>query len=132
MKRNVMRKGRNIVSFMIVTVCLVLVSAFCITGTVISQSNLEERELENFYREQEKELVQEIRDYLNQSGFHNSGVTMTKVIDTDGSRQYTITVHHTKINNMDVVSRENLKEELAALVFLADNCSFCHEFLVTD
>lgn len=127
-----MRRGRVSIGFVALTVCLVFISAFCITGTVMSRSNLSERELENYYRAREQELVWETREYLNQAGFSNSGVTLTKVIDADGSREYTITIHHGKIDKMDTVSREALKEELATLAFVADNCTFCHEFLVAD
>ncbi len=118
--------------FVLLTVGLILISAFCITQTVFGRSNPGAEELENYYRVQERELVQETREYLNQTGFTNSGVTLTKVIDPDGSRAYTITVHHGKIDKMDSLSRENLKEELATLTFIADNCSFYHEFLMTD
>lgn len=126
------RRGSRTITFFVLTFCLICVSAFCITGTVISQSKPSERELENYYRAQEKALVRETRDCLEQEGFHNSGVTLTSVIDVDGSREYTVTVHHGKINKMDIVSQEILKEELASFAFSADNCTFYHEFLVTD
>lgn len=126
------RRANGTIGFVVLTLCLILVSAFCFTGTVISQNKPSEKEMENYYRAQEKELVQETRDYLNQAGFSNSGVTLTRVIDADGSREYTVTVHHSKIDKMDMISRANLKEELATLAFAADNCTFCHEFLVTD
>lgn len=125
-------KRRGVIGFVALTACLVFISAFCVTGTVMSQSNLSERELENYYRAQEKELVQETREYLNQAGFIDSGVMLTKVLEANGSREYTITIHHSKIDKMDTVSRESLREELETLVFVADNCTFCHEFLVTD
>lgn len=128
MRRNEM----GAVGFWGLTLCLVLVSAFCITGTVMSRSNPGEQEWENYYRVQERELVQETREYLGQNGFSNSGVTLTRVIDEKGKREYTITVHHGKIDNMDEDSRESLKKELSTLVFEADNCTFYHEFLVTD
>ncbi len=127
-----MRKGKSGIGFVLVTICLVFISAFCITGTVRSQSKPEPSELENYYRARERELVQNTRDYLNQAGFRNSGVTLTKVMEGDGSRNYTVTIHHDRIDRMDSASRESLKEELAALTFAAENCTFYHEFLVTD
>lgn len=129
MERRMKRGGAG---FVLLTVFLVLFSAFCIGGTVISQSEIGERELENYYREQEKELVQEVRDYLQQAGFQNSGVMLTRVVDGDGSREYTLTVHHSKIDKMDDVSRESLGRALETLDFTADNCTFYHEFLITD
>lgn len=125
-------RGRRTIGFLIWTVSLIVICAFCVTGTVICQSELRQKELEGYYRSKEKELVQETRAYLNQEGFYNSGVMLTKVIDTDGSQEYTITVHHDKIDGLDDNARECLKEELSALCFVADNCSFYHEFLLTD
>ena len=125
-----MRRGN--VGFILLTVCFVLVCAFCITGTVMSQSSPGELEVENYYRAREKQLVGDIREYLGHSGFPDSGVTLTRVIDTDGVREYTITVHHGKIDKMDASSRESLRKELSTLVFAEDNCLFYHEFLVTE
>lgn len=127
-----MRRGKGIIGFWLLTICLVLVSAFCITGTAMSRCKPEGRELENYYREKEKELVQDTRNYLCRAGFQNSGVTLTRVVESDGSREYTVTIHHGKIDSMDEPSRENLKRELSALTFSADNCTFFHEFLVAD
>lgn len=129
------RKNRGImqnVGFVIMTVFLVLFSAFCITGTVFSQSNLNGRELENYYREKEQEMVRGVRAFLDEAGFVNSGVTLTRVMETDGSREYTLTVHHGKIDRMDEESKQNLKKELSAFDFLSENCIFYHEFLITE
>ena len=125
-----MRRGN--IGCILLTVCLVLISAFCITGTVMSQSRPSEQELEHYYRAKEKQLVLDTREYLGQNGFSNSGVTLTRVMDTDGVRKYTITVHHGKIDKLDDSSKESLKNELSALVFADDGCIFYHEFLVTD
>ncbi len=125
------RKNFETIGFWVLTLCLVLVSAFFITGTVLSGSNKDERQLGLYYREQEQQLVRDTRNYLNESGFTNSGVTLTSVID-NGMREYTITIHHDKIHRMDETEREILKAELATFVFAEENCSFSHEFLVTD
>lgn len=120
------------VGFWLLTVFLVLVSAFCITGTVMSRSNPGEQELESYFRAKEQQLLRDTRAYLGENGYSNSGVTITRVVDENGAREYTITVHHGKIDKMDEKSKENLKEELSTLVFAEENCTFYHEFLVTD
>lgn len=126
------RKTFETVGFWVLTLCLVLVSAFFISKTVMSGSNKDRQQLELYYRQQEQQLVKDTRNYLNQSGFSNSGVTLTRVVEENGMREYTITVHHDKINRMDDNERVALKSELATLVFMEDNCSFSHEFLVRD
>ncbi len=126
------RRTTEMMGFWVLTLCLVLASGFCITGTVMSRSQPGEREMELYYREKEQQLVRDTRAYLNQSGFLNSGVTLTRVIDESGMREYTITVHHGTIDNMDEGSKANLKEQLSTFVFAEENCIFSHEFLVTD
>lgn len=120
------------VGFWGLTVLLVFVSAFCITTTVMSRSNRAEREVESYFRVKEKQLVCDLREYLGQKGFPNSGVTLTRVVDEVGNREYTITVHHGRIDRMDEASRESLKNELSDFHFTEANCTFYHEFLATD
>lgn len=120
------------IGFILVTAFLVLFTAFCIIGTVFSRSNLSERELENYYREKEQEMVGRVRTFLNDAGFANSGVTLTRVVEADESREYTLTVHHSRIDRMDEEGKNNLKEKLSAFDFPAENCTFYHEFLITD
>lgn len=130
MKRT--RDFRGTFLFIVTTVLLVAISAFCITGTVISQSNIGEQEKENYYREQEKELLCRTKQQLKDLGYTNSGVTLTRVVDAEGNREYTFTIHHGKIDKMSMEEREELAETLSGDISLADNCSFYHEFLMYD
>lgn len=124
------RKVKGTIGFMAVTLGLVLVTAFCVVMTVKSQSNVEEVAVENYYREKEQEMLADTRAYLSREGFTNSGVTLTRVVDEEGNREYTITVHHRKISNLQEDARETLRVALQELVFEEENCSFCHTFLV--
>lgn len=124
------RRERGTIGFMAVTLCLVLFTAFCVVMTVKSQSNVEEVAVENYYREKEQEVLADTRAYLNREGFTNSGVTLTRVVDAEGNREYIITVHHRKISNLQEDDRETLRMALQGLVFEEENCSFCHTFLV--
>lgn len=130
-----MRKAHNLkgtIIFLATTILLVAVSAFCITGTVISQTDIGAQELENYYREQEKELLCQAREQLNALGYTNSGVTLTRVVDEIGNREYTFTIHHRKIDKMSMEERADLAAELASDIVLTENCSFYHEFLMYD
>lgn len=126
-----MRMAR-MVGHIIMTVLLVSIIAFCVTKTVYSQSRVSERQWENYCRMQEKEMVQDVRAYLSENGFTNSGVMLTRMVDADGSCEYTLTVHHDKIDRMDDNDRELLGKKLSAFDFVAENCTFFHEFLLTD
>ena len=96
MRRTVNFRGTFL--FAAATILLIAISAFCITGTVISQSNKNGEEMEYYYRMQEKEMLEQTKEQLAQLGYANSGVTLTKVVDVDGSREYTFTIHHRKID----------------------------------
>ena len=117
------------ITFVFVTVLFVMISAFCIGQTVSGKEDGEAKEQEAFYREQEKKLLADTRAFLNQEGYYNSGVTLTRVVDSDGSREYTITIHHSRIDRMDDFEKQELKKALEELVFVSKGCSFCHTFL---
>lgn len=117
------------ITFVFVTVLFVMISAFCIGQTVSGKEDGEAKEQEAFYREQENKLLADTRAFLNQEGYYNSGVTLTRVVDSDGSREYTITIHHSRIDRMDDFEKQELKNALEELVFVSKGCSFCHTFL---
>ena len=117
------------ITFVFVTVLFIMISAFCIGQTVSGKEDGEAKEQEAFYREQENKLLADTRAFLNQEGYYNSGVTLTRVVDSDGRREYTITIHHSRIDRMDDFEKQELKNALEELVFVSKGCSFCHTFL---
>lgn len=127
-----MERKAGMAGFVAVTILLVLIAAFCCVGTVMSRTDLDARELEEYYLEKEHELTREIREVLEEKGFENSGVTVTRVVETDGSRLYTVTVHHGRIDDMCDEEREKLLEELKAINFEDERCSFFHKFLLDE
>ena len=130
-----MRKTINLrgtAAFLVTTIILILISAFFITETVLSQSNIGQQEMENYYHEQEQLLLGQTREQLKELGYANSGVTLTRVVDEEGNREYTFTIHHGKIDRMSDEERANLAEILACNAYLMENCSFYHEFLMYE
>ncbi len=132
MKSRAKNRVNSTVAFLVATICLVAVIAFCITGTVVSQSNVNVQELENYYREQERQLLAETKGYLTELGYRNSGVTLTRVVDEDGAREYTFTIHHGKIDRMEEAERKELAGELSKIAVMEGDCKFYHEFLMYD
>lgn len=120
-----MRKG----GFPIIVIFLTLITVFCSAGTAMSRNDLSMAELEGYYREQEKELVRQTRDFLDESGYVNSGVMLTRVVDSDGTREYTITVHHGKIDKLCEEDQIVLMSELKKFVFEDENSVFEYIFL---
>ena len=118
--------------FVAATVLLVLIAAFSCVGTVKSRTSCNNAELEGYYRELEGKLAEDTKDYLEEQGFHNSGVMVNRVVEADGSREYTVTVHHREIDRMSGEERAALAEELNRLTFSDENCTFCHSFLMDE
>ena len=119
------------IGFVIATMVLVVVTTCFSVATVRCVTNVEAQELEAFYLEKEETLVEDVREFLNQEGFVNSGIMLTRVVGADGSRQYTMTIHHGCICKMSSVEQADLQKRLEELVFVDEGCSFSHEFLVT-
>lgn len=127
-----MKNLRKLTITTILTIILILIMAFCITGTAFCQNKGAGQAKEQYYRAMEREYVQEIRSLLEEKGYCNSGVTMNRVIDEDGARQYTVTIHHRRITKLSPGQQEELIEECGRIAFPVEDCNFCHEFLETD
>ena len=87
-----MKKRAGAVSFIAVTIILVLVAAYFCAETVKCRTDVSAQEMEAFYLEKEEELVAETRAFLKKEGYENSGVMLTRVVDADGGRQYTMII----------------------------------------
>lgn len=127
-----MERRAGMAGFVAVTILLVLIAAFFCVETVMSRTNVDARELEEYYLSKEQELTREIRKVLEEKGFENIGVMVTRVVETDGSRRYTVTVHHGRIDDMCDDEREKLLEELKEISFTDDQCSFVHQFFLDE
>lgn len=123
-----MERRAGIVSFMAGTVLLVLVAAFFAGCTVMSRTDIGTRELEEYYLTKEQALTKDVRELLAMKGYENSGVMVTRVIEDDGSRIYTIAVHHKRIDLLDDKEREMLLSQVENLVFEDEACSFFVDF----
>lgn len=113
--------------FGVITVLLILVIVFCVKGTVFSKEK-QERATENYYYAAlEKEYREQAKELLEEQGYHNCGVTMTRVTLEDGSREYTVLLHHRKLQKLGVEEREELLEALCTMEFSHGTCSFVYE-----
>lgn len=111
------------------SIFLVLVIFFCHAETVMSQNRTDDRRTRQYYADMEEEYKTNISQMLNEKGFVNSGVNIRWVSDGDGTRIYTVIIHHRRINALDDNDKDELLHELAELEFADENCSFHYEFL---
>ena len=99
--------------FVLITVVLIMVTVFCTTGTVMGMEKDAARVDEKYYKQMEKEYVKQVRSYLQEEGYENSGVTLTKILFEDGSREYTLNVHHKRIGKLSESEQNALRNALA-------------------
>ncbi len=67
------------------------------------------------YERMEAEHIKEIRTVLSENHFSNSGVNMTKVIDADENRVYTVEIYHMRLNDADQKTKQELLNQLELL-----------------
>lgn len=127
-----MRILKSLPFTIMVSALLIFMIALCISGTVISQERNKSRIEEKYYRELEHDYVEEIRSFLAQEGYKNSGVTMTKIIEESGMRNYTVTIHHRKINSLTEKEKAVLEKKCGRIEFPVKGCGFSHKFLEED
>lgn len=119
-----MERRTGSLRFWAVTIILIIVTAFCCAGTVMSRTDFSERELENYYRERERQLVEDAKEYLRQRGYENSGVMLTRVVDGEGSREYTLSIHHGRITALSEEEQKQLADGLHDITFADRDCVF--------
>ncbi len=128
-----MLKAAKQVSFtIIITMILVIAVALCISVTASSQAKQNQRAKTEYYRAMEQEYVLQLRALLSEKGYRNSGVTMTETVEADGSRSYTVLLHHQKINELSAEEKEVLLTNCRELEFVDNTCSISHKFLEMD
>ena len=124
------RQAVSNVAFYVVTIVLILIIVLCVGGTARSESRDEAQRVEN--RVQEQQLLTDVRQYLKDNGYANSGVTLTYVTDADGDPEYTFTIHHKRINDMSKEEREAFSAELMQACNASGSYSISYEYLLTD
>ena len=111
------------------TMIMVLFAALFFVMTVAGRTALDREEREAYYRQQEKDMVRNVRSFLEEQGLENSGIMLTYVEEENGFREYTLRVHHGDIDRMDGNEQELLAARLAEFSFEDENCSFRQRFL---
>jgi len=77
---------------------LVLVLGFGMSALAVStEGKLPGREE---YQQMEAQYTESIRGILLEKGCKNAGITLTYIVDSEGKREYTVTIHHRKLEKM--------------------------------
>ncbi len=124
-----MRAVQRITWWISVTLLLVLICAFAISGTVLSQSREAAREQKEYYRVLEREYVKEVRLFLEDQGYADSGITMNRIVNEDESIEYKVIIHHRRISGLDMEDKEALLSGCSDIKFPVEGCSIFYELL---
>lgn len=111
-------------TFGVLTVILVLIIVFCVKGTVMSRENAEHGKQNHYYAALEQEYLDRTQQLLEEQGLKNCGVNVKWVTDGDGSREYTILLHHRKLDRMTQEEKLVLQNMLTEMEFRDESTSF--------
>ena len=111
------------VAFGLFTVLLSFLLAMFVSQTVISQTKGNITVDEQHFQKLEQEYVKEIRSYMEEQGFQNSGVTLTRVVE-NGERSYEVVLHHKNLAKLTEEELEELFVQVEGLAFEVADCSF--------
>lgn len=121
MGRMKLRKG---FVFVVLTMLLIVVFALGMSSTVSSQSEAEVTVDEASYVALEGEYVQQLRSFLKEEGYENCGINLTRVVDSEGGRAYSIVLHHKYLDKLTDGEKQVLFAALSEGAFHFANCSF--------
>lgn len=114
--------------FVSFTIVLVVVFLLLASANVMSQEKQVTADREGLQK-LEQEYIREIRDYLAEKGYANSGVNLTCVTEADGDRNYRVEIYHRRIEKLSEMQKKELFEEIEELAFCVSGCDFQINFL---
>lgn len=112
--------------FGILTVILVLIIVFCVKATVMSRESTAGSKNNKYYAVLEEEYLNRARQLLEEEGLRNCGVDLRWVADVNGTREYTMILHHRKLERMSTQEMAELTDRLTETEFRDDVCSFSY------
>ncbi|MCM1387489.1 MAG: hypothetical protein NC231_09185 [Bacillus sp. (in: Bacteria)] len=125
-RKRVFRKN---ISFVIAVILSVLVVLFCAKETVMSQDRTQNGSKSRYYASMEKEYRAGMKKVLEENGYADSGITVRWVSENGEAREYTVMIHHKRIERLDEEGKEELLRKLAGTEFRDAQCSFQYEFI---
>ncbi len=97
MRTQVIKRNRRQTTLVIGMLVLLAIFLWSINGIkVYAQDKAQNDKVE--YQLQEKQFLNKVRTTLETNGYENSGITLTKIMDTNGNREYTVLIHNADID----------------------------------
>lgn len=123
-----MNLKRKQIALTILTIALIL---GCIIS-MVQESQASEKAVIANYPQLEATYTTQLRAMLEQAGYRNSGISLTKKYTEDGGRDYTVQVHHHRISRSSEDVQVALLNDLRSINFPAENCTMNVEILIVD
>ena len=110
---------RNTKSIVLIVVALVIAVVTFITTSITVTSCKKGAASDNaaYYHQLEQAYVKEARKVMNDQGYFDAGITMTRRMNEAGDRIYTVKVHHNRLNNASFEKTNELMELLSNIPF---------------
>lgn len=125
MKRGMMNMKSRFLTILFLLLCVI---GFFTAKTIVIEAESKQHKERELYHEMEMEYLKETREILNDAGYANSGVNLTKIIDEEGRRTYTVRIHNRRIDALKDTEKEELMNKLKSVCFADGQCEFQHEF----
>lgn len=116
---------KQIVGMIVLLLCIAVCLWSMNTIKVNAQERADNDKLE--YQLKERQFVSKVRTSLEAQGYINSGITLTKVMDTHGSRQYKVLVHHADIDMDDTEEVNKVYKILDTIYMEGDALTVSYE-----
>ena len=110
---------RNTKSIVLIVVALVIAVVTFITTSITVTSCKKGAASDNaaYYHQLEQAYVNEASKVMNEQGYFDAGITMTRRMNEAGDRIYTVKVHHNRLNNASFEKTNELMELLSNIPF---------------
>lgn len=110
---------RNTKSIVLIVVALAVAVVTFITTSITVTSCKKGAASDNaaYYHQLEQAYVKEARKVMNEQGYFDAGITMTRRMNEAGDRIYTVKVHHNRLNNASFEKTNELMELLSNIPF---------------
>ncbi len=93
-------------------VVLVILCSLIVKQTAMGKEQRKIQEILAYATSNEEEYKENIQESLELVGCKNSGITLTKTVDTDGHFCYYIQIHHKNLSLLNELEKEALFETL--------------------
>lgn len=115
--------------FYFITIGLIILIFGVMTMTVNATEDERLQHQNAYYEEMEDTYVEKLKCALTDNGYRNAGITMTKVFYENGKREYTVKLHHKRLERLDETMQQELLAELSEIEFADSEVNIYLKFL---